>query len=103
VINGDERVVVSQLHRSPGVTCEVTVHPTGKRIFSARIIPYHGAWVELEFDMTDVLHVSIDRRRKMLGTVILRALGLSTDEQILEAFSPTEVVEFTDQSQLQAL
>jgi len=103
VINGDERVVVSQLHRSPGVTFEVTIHPTGKRLFSARIIPYHGAWVELEFDMADVLHVSIDRRRKMVGTIILRALGLSTDEAILEAFSPVETVEFTDASQLKAL
>ncbi|MBI4354730.1 MAG: DNA-directed RNA polymerase subunit beta [Candidatus Omnitrophica bacterium] len=103
VINGDERVVVSQLHRSPGVTFEVTVHPTGKRLFSARIIPYHGAWVELEFDMTDILHVSIDRRRKMSATILLRALGLSTDEQILEAFSSTEVVEFTEPAQLKAL
>ncbi len=103
VINGDERVAVSQLHRSPGVTFEVTVHPTGKRLFSARIIPYHGAWVELEFDMTDTLHVSIDRRRKMTGTILLRALGLSTDEHLLEAFSPTETVEFTDPAQLKPL
>jgi len=103
VINGDERVVVSQLHRSPGVTFEVTVHATGKRLFSARVIPYHGAWVELEFDMTDVLHVSIDRRRKMIATIPLRALGLSTDEQILEAFCKTETVGFTEASQLRAL
>ena len=103
VINGDERVIVSQLHRSPGVTFEVTVHPTGKRLFSARMIPYHGAWVELEFDTADVLHVSIDRRRKMVGTVILRAMGFSTDEDILEAFAKTETVEFTDPSQLKAL
>ena len=103
VINGDERVIVSQLHRSPGVTFEVTVHPTGKRLFSARVIPYHGAWVELEFDMLDVLHVSIDRRRKMVASVLLRALGYSTDEEILEAFAPTETVEFTDSSQLKTL
>lgn len=103
VINGDERVVVSQLHRSPGVTFEVTVHPTGKRLFSARVIPYHGAWVELEFDIADALHVSIDRRRKMVGTVLLRAMGFSTDEEILEAFAKTETVDFTDPSQLKAL
>ncbi|MBI3088113.1 MAG: DNA-directed RNA polymerase subunit beta [Candidatus Omnitrophica bacterium] len=103
VINGDERVVVSQLHRSPGVTFEVTVHPTGKRLFSARVIPYHGAWVELDFDIADVLHVSIDRRRKMVGTIILRALGFSTDEEILEAFAKTETVEFTEPGQLKAL
>src|SRR3989338_8277133 len=94
VINGDERVVVSQLHRSPGVTFEVTVHPTGKRLFSARIIPYRGAWVELEFDTADVLHVSIDRRRKMAGTILMRALGLSTDEDVLNAFGKTETVSF---------
>ncbi len=103
IINGDERVVVSQLHRSPGVNFEVTVHPTGKRLFSARIIPYHGAWVDFEFDMADVLHVSVDRRRKLVGTIVLRALGKSTDEEILELFSPTETVELTDQAQLKAL
>jgi len=103
VINGDERVIVSQLHRSPGVTFEVEIHPTGKRLFSSRIIPYHGAWVELEFDIADVLHVSIDRRRKMVGTILLRALGYSTDEEILELFAKSETVEFTDQSQLNAL
>src|SRR3989338_7432017 len=92
IITGDERVVVSQLHRSPGVTFEVTVHATGKRLFSARVIPYRGAWVELDFDMTDILHVSIDRRRKMVGTILLRALGYSTDEDILNAFAKTETV-----------
>ncbi len=103
VINGDERVVVSQLHRSPGVTCEVTVHPTGKRLFSARIIPYRGAWVELDFDTADVFHVSIDRRRKMVGTILLRALGLSTDEDILNAFGKTETVSFSKPEDLKSL
>ena len=103
IINGDERVVVSQLHRSPGVTFEVTVHATGKRLFSARIIPYRGAWVELDFDMTDVLHVSIDRRRKMAGTILLRALGFSTDEQILGAFGTTETVSFSSAADLKPL
>jgi DNA-directed RNA polymerase subunit beta len=70
IINGDERVVVSQLHRSPGVTFEVNVHPTGKRLFAARLIPYRGAWIELEFDLHDVLHVSIDRRRKIVATIL---------------------------------
>ncbi len=103
VINGDERVVVSQLHRSPGVTFEVTVHATGKRLFSARIIPYRGAWVELDFDMTDVLHVSIDRRRKIVGTILLRALGFSTDEDILNAFGKTETVSFSAAADLKPL
>jgi len=103
VINGDERVVVSQLHRSPGVTCEVEVHPTGKRLYAARIIPYRGAWVELEFDLLDVLHVSIDRRRKMVGTILLRALGLSTDEDILNAFGKVETVTFASRQDLKPL
>ena len=103
IINGDERVVVSQLHRSPGVTFEVTIHATGKRLFSARIIPYRGAWVELDFDMTDVLHVSIDRRRKMVGTILLRALGFSSDEDILNAFGKTESVSFSSPSDLKPL
>ena len=103
VINGDERVVVSQLHRSPGVTFEVTVHPTGKRLFSARLIPYRGAWVELDFDMADVLHVSIDRRRKIVGTILLRALGFSSDEDILNAFGKTETVSFSEPSDLKPL
>ncbi len=103
VINGDERVVVSQLHRSPGVTFEVLVHATGKRLFSARIIPYRGAWVELDFDMADVLHVSIDRRRKIVGTILLRALGYSTDEDILNAFGKTETVSFGEPEDLKPL
>jgi len=103
VINGDERVVVSQLHRSPGVTFEVTVHATGKRLFSARVIPYRGAWVELDFDLADVLHVSIDRRRKIVGTILLRALGFSTDEDILNAFGKTEAVSFSAPSDLKPL
>lgn len=103
IINGDERVVVSQLHRSPGVTFEVNIHTTGKRLFAARLIPYRGAWIELEFDLHDVLHVSIDRRRKLVGTVLLRALGLSTDEDILSAFGKTESVNFTSASQLKTL
>ena len=103
IINGDERVVVSQLHRSPGVTFEVEVHATGKRLYSARIIPYRGAWVELEFDMSDVLHVSIDRRRKMLGTILMRALGFSTDEDILNGFCKSEVVSFTSPAELKPL
>jgi DNA-directed RNA polymerase subunit beta len=103
VINGDERVVVSQLHRSPGVTFEVTVHPTGKRLFAARLIPYRGAWVELEFDLLDVLHVSIDRRRKIVATILLRALGYSTDEDILNAFGNTETVSFTSPEELKPL
>ena len=95
VINGDERVVVSQLHRSPGISFEETTHPNGKRLYSARVIPYRGAWLEFEFDLNDVMHVVIDRRRKFLSTQILRAIGLSTNDDILNAFKGIEKVEIT--------
>jgi len=100
LINGDERVVVSQLHRSPGISFEETQHASGKRIFLARIIPYRGAWVEFEFDPTDVLHVYLDRRRKFVGTAFLRIFGLSKDEEILKAFSGVEKITITRESQL---
>jgi len=88
VINGIERVVVSQLHRSPGVYFENDkgkTHSSGKILFSARVIPYRGSWLDFEFDPKDCIHVRIDRRRKLPGTVILRALGLS-NEDILDTF-----------------
>ena len=100
IVNGDERVVVSQMHRSPGISFEESEHPSGKRIFSARIIPYRGAWVEFEFDATDILNVYLDRRRKFTGTVFLRMFGLSKDEDILKAFSGTEKIKITRESQL---
>ena len=100
VINGDERVVVSQLHRSPGISFEEETHPNGKKIYSARIIPYHGAWIEFEFDVNDIIHVYIDRRRKFLATILLRIFGYSTDQDILRAFSGIEDVEITRSSQL---
>lgn len=95
VINGDERVVVSQLHRSPGISFEETMHPNGKRLYSARVIPYRGAWLEFEFDLNDVMHAVLDRRRKFLVTQILRAIGLSTNDEILNAFKGIEKVEIT--------
>lgn len=90
VINGTERVIVSQLHRSPGVffTRE------GPRSYLAKIIPYRGSWVEFEYDQKEVLNVRIDRKRKIPGTVFLRALGLESDEAILRRFQlsvPLEV------------
>ncbi|MFH1776182.1 MAG: DNA-directed RNA polymerase subunit beta [Candidatus Omnitrophota bacterium] len=98
IINGDERVVVSQLHRSPGVCFEETIHPTGKRLYSARIIPYRGAWVEFEFDINGVVNVYIDRRRKFLSTVFLRAIGFSTNVDILKAFYSVEEFVLTGRS-----
>jgi DNA-directed RNA polymerase subunit beta len=82
VINGTERVIVSQLHRSPGVFFT----KEGPRSFLAKIIPYRGSWVEFEYDQKDVLSVRIDRKRKFHGTVFLRALGLESDESILRQF-----------------
>ncbi|MEW5994106.1 MAG: DNA-directed RNA polymerase subunit beta, partial [Candidatus Zixiibacteriota bacterium] len=86
IINGAERVIVSQLHRSPGVFFDEEIHPNGKRLHSARIIPYRGSWVEFSMDINDVMYVYIDSRRKMPVTMLLRALGHSTDEKILTLF-----------------
>jgi DNA-directed RNA polymerase subunit beta len=83
IINGSERVIVSQLHRSPGVLFEHDkgkTHASGKRIYSARIIPYRGSWLDFEFDHKDILYVRIDRRRKLYATVLLRALGYTTKD-----------------------
>jgi DNA-directed RNA polymerase subunit beta len=88
VINGTERVVVSQLHRSPGVFYDHDkgkTHSSGKVLYSARIIPYRGSWLDFEFDPTDAVFVRIDRRRKLPATVLLRSLGY-TNQQILETF-----------------
>ena len=88
VINGTERVIVSQLHRSPGVFFEHDrgkTHSSGKLLFSARIIPYRGSWLDFEFDPKDILFFRVDRRRKMPVTILLKAIGM-TPEQILANF-----------------
>jgi DNA-directed RNA polymerase subunit beta len=92
VINGAERVIVSQLHRSPGVFFEDSVHPNGKRIFAARIIPYRGSWVEFTLDVNDIFYVHIDRKRKLPVTVLLKALGYATEKAVLELFYPVEEI-----------
>ncbi|MBL3529178.1 MAG: DNA-directed RNA polymerase subunit beta [gamma proteobacterium endosymbiont of Lamellibrachia anaximandri] len=92
VINGTERVIVSQLHRSPGVFFDHDkgkTHSSGKLLFSARVIPYRGSWLDFEFDPKDNVFVRIDRRRKLPATILLRALGYNTDE-ILEMFFETD-------------
>src|SRR5262249_38967036 len=83
IVNGTERVIVSQLHRSPGVFFETANNRT---YFLGKIIPYRGSWVEFEYDQKNILYVRIDRKRKFLGTIFLRALGLRTDEDILKTF-----------------
>ncbi|TAE27907.1 MAG: DNA-directed RNA polymerase subunit beta [Candidatus Kapaibacterium sp.] len=90
IINGAERVIVSQLHRSPGVFFSDAMHPNGTRVFSARIIPFRGSWVEFTTDIHQVMHVYIDRKKKFPVTMLLRALGYSSDEQILDLFNLTE-------------
>ena len=91
VINGAERVIVSQLHRSPGITFDEIVEPNGKKQLTARIIPHRGSWVEIQLD-GDVLIVNIDRRKKMPATVLLRALGYSTNEEIINLFYEKETI-----------
>ncbi len=86
IINGAERVIVSQLHRSPGVFFDEEYHPNGKKLYSARIIPYRGSWVEFSMDINDIMYVYIDSRRKMPVTMLIRALGYSSDEEIINLF-----------------
>ncbi|MDP4173202.1 MAG: DNA-directed RNA polymerase subunit beta [Bacteroidota bacterium] len=93
IINGAERVVVTQLHRSPGVAFSQTVHPNGTPIYSARIIPFRGSWVEFATDINNILYVYIDRRKKFPATTLLRALDFTTDEQILDLFNLIETVD----------
>ena len=96
MVNGTERVIVSQLHRSPGVFFEHDkgkTHASGKLLYSARVIPYRGSWLDFEFDPRDILYVRIDRRRKFHATVLLRALGMTT-EDLLNYFHKTDTIVF---------
>jgi DNA-directed RNA polymerase subunit beta len=98
MVNGTERVIVSQLHRSPGVFFDHDkgkTHASGKLLYSARIIPYRGSWIDFEFDPRDILFVRIDRRRKFHATILLRALGMST-ENLLNYFYTKDVIVFDD-------
>ena len=93
IINGAERVVVSQLHRSPGAFFSESTHPNGTPIFSARIIPFRGSWVEFTTDINNIMYVYIDRKKKFPVTTLLRALGYSSDDDILELFNLVDEVE----------
>jgi len=93
IINGAERVVVSQLHRSPGVFFSESIHPNGTPIFSARIIPFRGSWVEFTTDINNIMYAYIDRKKKFPVTTLLRALGYSSDDEILELFNLVEEVD----------
>lgn len=97
IINGAERVVVSQLHRSPGICFEEERHPRGNMLYSFRIIPYRGSWLEASFDTNDLIHIYIDRkkrRRKILATSFIRTLGYSTNADIIEEFFSTRKIKF---------
>ena len=95
IINGAERVVVSQLHRSPGVFFSQSEHPNGTPLYSARIIPFRGSWVEFTTDVNDVMFVYIDRKKKFPVTMLLRAIGFSADEEIISLFDLSEPVKIT--------
>ena len=88
VINGAERVIVSQLVRSPGVYYSVEIDPSGKKLYGTTVIPNRGAWIEYETDINDVIYARVDRTRKLPATVLLRALGLSSNEEIVNCFGP---------------
>jgi DNA-directed RNA polymerase subunit beta len=92
VINGAERVVVSQLHRSPGVFFGQSVHPNGTKIYSARVIPFKGAWMEFATDINNVMFAYIDRKKKFPVTTLLRSIGFETDKDILELFGMADEV-----------
>jgi DNA-directed RNA polymerase subunit beta len=95
IINGAERVIVSQLHRSPGVFFGQNVHPNGTQLYNARVIPFKGSWIEFSTDIRDVLWAYIDRKKKVPATTLLRALGYSTDKELFELFELSDEIEFS--------
>ena len=106
VINGAERVVVSQLHRSPGIAFESSVHLNGKVLYSFRIIPDRGSWLEVQFDTSDLLYIYLDRRkrrRKFLATTFLRAIGYGSDEALVKLFYDIENLALSDELEDEAL
>ena len=95
VVNGAERVIVSQLHRSPGVFFGQSVHANGTKLYSARIIPFKGSWIEFATDINNVMYAYIDRKKKLPVTTLLRAIGFETDKDILEIFNLAEEIKVT--------
>ena len=98
IINGAERVVVSQLHRSPGVFFSQSTHANGTKLYSARIIPFRGSWIEFATDINNVMYAYIDRKKKLPVTTLLRAIGLESDKDIIEIFGLAEELEVTPES-----
>ncbi len=98
IINGAERVVVSQMHRSPGVFFSENLHPNGTKLFSARIIPFKGSWIEFATDINNVMYAYIDRKKKLPVTTLLRAIGFESDKDILNIFGIAEEVKVSKSS-----
>ena len=98
IINGAERVVVSQLHRSPGVFFGSSVHSNGTQLYSARIIPFKGSWIEFATDIKNVMYAYIERKKKLPVTTLLRAIGFENDRDILEIFNLAEEVKVSAES-----
>jgi len=103
VINGAERVVVSQLHRSPGVFFGQSIHANGTKLYSARIIPFRGSWIEFATDINNVMYAYIDRKKKLPLTTLLRAIGLETDKDIIDIFDLAEEVKVNKANLKQAV
>ncbi|MDD3196077.1 MAG: DNA-directed RNA polymerase subunit beta [Paludibacter sp.] len=103
VINGAERVIVSQLHRSPGVFFGQSVHANGTKLYSARIIPFRGSWIEFATDINNVMYAYIDRKKKLPVTTLLRAIGFESDKDILEIFNLAEEIKVNKASLKKAL
>ena len=95
VINGSERIIVSQLHRSPGVFFGQSVHANGTKLYSARIIPFKGSWIEFATDINNVMYAYIDRKKKLPVTTLLRAIGFNGDKDIIDIFGLADEVEVT--------
>ncbi len=95
VINGSERIIVSQLHRSPGVFFDQTLHANGTKLYSARIIPFKGSWIEFATDINNVMYAYIDRKKKLPVTTLLRAIGYDTDKDIINIFGLAEEIDAT--------
>ncbi len=103
VINGAERVVVTQLHRSPGVFFDETIHPNGKRLFSARMIPLQGSWMEIRLDIREVLHAVISARKKVPISTLLRAMGIESDREIVELFHKVKNIKLSGKTAKKAV
>jgi DNA-directed RNA polymerase subunit beta len=101
IVNGAERVIVSQLHRSPGVFFDKEIHSNGTELFSARVIPFRGSWMEFSTDVRDVLWAYVDRKKKVPVTTLLRALGYSSDEEIIRMFGLADSVDIEDEEEFE--